>query len=1478
MPPRKAPTTITVFLILLCLAFYSLLLSRSAIFSFPSDLRFRPQNLIARYKDSDSFNHVIREDMNDLTRRTRLVTSIHDPVDSFSVLLPNWEVLVLVYNEIPLTLNHADGDLYCFFLRNETSPTNFSGMLSFGATATFKCILPNRNRILQPFQQPVQARFPAKEPNATSASSMMPRWNQKSPEKFNCVFGDNIKNAVRIVVTSSKQEVFRCHHPTIAAAERIKVSIEIRSEKLVVPSVAYYTTPPRRTPSNSKPKSLLCATTMVYNVAKFLREWVIVKTLSVKCLRLEGFLDDSMVVIAKLSLNDASEQVVNPAYLRYVKQDSSLASWLLSTVSTNILPQLVGVESTAVVWNAITRLYSTLSTTKIMALHCRLRSMKKGSQSMRDYTMSSMSQQWLQLLRAENHLLSTMWFNQNFKGVTAQQSSSSKVMQANMCSCFPHAIDCHYSHFINTNAADEETADTKPYDNAQVNALMANGPLSHVKWFPDSGATHHVTGTTSALSSKQAYTGSGKVHLGDGSTISIAHVGTNILKTDYRDLLLDHILHVPNINKNLLHNNTVVKSANEYWLWHKRLGHPATKVVMTILNKRLSVDKCEVCAACQMSKCKIQPFSMSQTVYKQFELVEVDVWGLSPIVTSGFRYFVSFVDLYSRNNWVYLLKNKSEVVVSFEIFVALVSNQFKTTILALQTDNGGEFRFLEAITRKLGTQLRKSFPHTSQQNGVVERKHRHIVETSLTLLAQASMPLTFWSHAVLSAVYLINKMPSKSLGNISPYQKLYEKVPDYNFLKIFGCQCFPNLRVFNTHKLDFRSKACVFLGYSPIHHGYQCMDEHGRIYVSRSVLFNEHIFPFAHKAVAHKKDSDESIRSRVVPVVSSPHKQTRLVPRSDTNTDISTGQEVEASSASPTAATGNELYIHFGEHSANTKPDSTAHESSVDVFSQQEQSASSQQEQYVSAKQDQSVSTEQVQSSGTILATRVSNTHSMVTRSKHEIFKPKIYSVQCKAVPSDIRVALKDDDWRMAVKKNADGSVERLKARLVAKGQVDVNNAFLKDDLSEDVYMQQVPGFEEQSSDGTVLVCKLKKALYGLRQAPRNWFLKLRDFLLSLRFKSSRAYSSLFVRQEDHEVVYMVVYVDDILITEVHRSDNGLFFSQKKFITELLHKNQMSSVNSASTKNDGEVLHKPQQYRSVVEALQYICHTRPYISFAVNKAAQFLQEPTEVHWLAIKLILRYLRGTLETGLWFPAQAQKLVTLNAFSDFDWGGDADDRGQSLVTVCITGTTCWHRARKNNAQCPGPLQKLNTGVSRMPLLKFAVAMAVNPILHAKSKHIEFDLHFVREKVAAHEVQINYLTIMYYSVISIDKFILYDNGNNDNIEVVIMIKELKEEGDYNIERIFWVWPKTKEVGFSHGAIYFKDSCSWTMYVDVDEFIFSPPWLKNSSRPSKTMLKSLLSTPSDRSTGQVSIKCNDFRPSDQKNPPKKGGNTGIQL
>lgn len=157
---------------------------------------------------------------------------------------------------------------------------------------------------------------------------------------------------------------------------------------------------------------------------------------------------------------------------------------------------------------------------------------------------------------------------------------------------------------------------------------------------------------------------------------------------------------------------------------------------------------------------------------------------------------------------------------------------------------GGEFRPFTQHLTTLGISHSLICPHTHHQNGVVERKHRHIVDLGLTLLTQASLPLTYWDHAFLASVYLINRLPTASLNFQIPYQVLYHQKPNYNFLKVFGCACFPLFRAYNAQKIDFKSHECLFLGYSSSHKGYKCLSPSGRIFISKDVLFNEFRFPY----------------------------------------------------------------------------------------------------------------------------------------------------------------------------------------------------------------------------------------------------------------------------------------------------------------------------------------------------------------------------------------------------------------------------------------------------------------------------------------------------------------------------------------------------------------------------------------------------------------------------------------------------------
>jgi histone deacetylase 1/2 len=163
----------------------------------------------------------------------------------------------------------------------------------------------------------------------------------------------------------------------------------------------------------------------------------------------------------------------------------------------------------------------------------------------------------------------------------------------------------------------------------------------------------------------------------------------------------------------------------------------------------------------------------------------------------------------------------------------------------MQTDWGGKYEKLNTFFQQAGITHHVSCPHTHQQNGSAERKHHHIVEVGLALLANASMPLKYWDEAFLIATFLINLLPSKVINLESPTERLLKITPNYDALRTFGCACWPNLCPYNTRKLALRSKRCVFLGYSPLNKGVKCLDvSTGHVYISRDIVFDENVFPF----------------------------------------------------------------------------------------------------------------------------------------------------------------------------------------------------------------------------------------------------------------------------------------------------------------------------------------------------------------------------------------------------------------------------------------------------------------------------------------------------------------------------------------------------------------------------------------------------------------------------------------------------------
>jgi hypothetical protein len=431
--------------------------------------------------------------------------------------------------------------------------------------------------------------------------------------------------------------------------------------------------------------------------------------------------------------------------------------------------------------------------------------------------------------------------------------------------------------------------------------------------------------------------------------------------------------------------------------------------------------------------------------------------------------------------------------------------------------------------------------------------------------------------------------------------------------------------------------------------------------------------------------------------------------------------------------------------------------------------------------------------------------------------------------------------WVYKLKHNSDGSISRYKARLVAKGfhqqagldfdetfspvvkpptvrivlslaaqhqwslrQLDISNAFLHGFLKEDVYMIQPPGFVDPTHPDHV--CKLQKSLYGLKQAPRAWFERFTSHLLTIGFVASTADPSLFVLRTGSTVLYLLLYVDDIILTgnsssavasliaqlaetfelkdlgplrfflglQIDYNRTGLFVHQRKYISDLLLKFNMTNCKPASTPfsisqklqpSTDDVLPDPTQYRSLVGALQYATFTRPDITYAVNQVCQYMHKPNSTHLVAAKRILRYLQGTLHLGIRFQSGSSSLT---AFTDSDWAGDPYDRRSTTgITVFLGNNPITWVSKKQHtvsrSSTEAEYRALATGAAELAWLRqvlcdlgvylptaptmwcdntSAIALASNPVFHSRTKHIEVDYHFVRERVVRGDLHLHFIS----------------------------------------------------------------------------------------------------------------------------------------
>ncbi|XP_052725285.1 uncharacterized mitochondrial protein AtMg00810-like [Vigna angularis] len=380
--------------------------------------------------------------------------------------------------------------------------------------------------------------------------------------------------------------------------------------------------------------------------------------------------------------------------------------------------------------------------------------------------------------------------------------------------------------------------------------------------------------------------------------------------------------------------------------------------------------------------------------------------------------------------------------------------------------------------------------------------------------------------------------------------------------------------------------------------------------------------------------------------------------------------------------------------------------------------------------------------------------------------------------------------------------------------------------------MEQPPGFVAQG-ESSGLVCRLRKSLYGLKQSPRAWFGKFSCVVQQFGMSRSEADHSVFYRHSSAGCIYLIVYVDDIVLTgsdylgisqmkqhlchhfqtkelgklryflgiEVAQSNDGIVISQRKYALDILEETGLMNCKSVETPmdpnikllpNQGEPFSDPERYRRLVGKLNYLTVTRPDISFAVSVVSQFLNSPCEDHWDAVVRILKYIKRSPGKGLLYgPNNDTKIV---CYSDADWAGFPSDRrstsgycvsiGSNLISwkskkqsvVARSSAEAEYRAMAS-ATCElvwlkQLLSELKFGdVTHMILIcdnQAALHISSNPVFHERTKHIEVDCHFIREKIISGDIKTEFVN-------SSNQLAEYSLSPYEDLELIIFVTSLE-------------------------------------------------------------------------------------------------------
>lgn len=802
--------------------------------------------------------------------------------------------------------------------------------------------------------------------------------------------------------------------------------------------------------------------------------------------------------------------------------------------------------------------------------------------------------------------------------------------------------------------------------------------------------------------------------------------------------------------------------------WHKRLAHKNLRDIKR-MKSNFNIAKCEctdVCEACLQGKMTRQPFPKTATpVNKSLDCLVSDVCG--PFQTQSIskaRYFVTYIDVYSGYCEIRFIKKKSEVIEKTKQYIELIKTQTGKKPKVFRSDRAAEYMSteLQKYFEDEGIRYECTAGYTPEQNGVAERRNRTLMEAERSMRIAAGLPNNLWAEAVSTANYVQNRIIRKK-QNKTPYEMFFGIPPKKQMYHEFGTEVYVMIPEEKRRKLDKKAEKMRFIGYDEQAKAFRLLTKSNAVQISREVKFiNETPKDDIPEYFAFDDDDEQK-------------ENNKLERNIEENNDTEENEDVEDNGES---GDDEESFVDktmIERNESDTSVYTDAYEE-MNLYDETEPAtrrstrtnfgkAPSYLSDYLLYKENEETDEEEDdEANAATLKIREPRTFSeamglpeakqwMAAMQEELKVINKNKTWEEVEMPKDRKPI--DCKWVYKVKYDERGNIAKFKARLVARGfsqrygidydevfapvakqqtlrmllsvagargyevkQYDVESAFLNGELSEEIYMRQPPGFKQSNK-----MLKLRKSLYGLKQAARVWNEKLHEALTISGCVQNVADKCLYTAKSGESVCYILMHVDDIVTAgndknfvnkiieslnkhfiikelgkvshylgiDITRDEKGNFsIGQPNYIDKIVEEAKLQDarnsrvpistgyykVESNGTNEQTKLLETNETYRKLIGMLLYVStNTRPDISIAVSILSQRVSHPTINDMNEVKRMIRYLKTTRDERLKLSDERFE-KSLKVYTDADWAEETRDRrsNSGFLARINGGTFAW------------------------------------------------------------------------------------------------------------------------------------------------------------------------------------------------------------